>query len=192
MGFWRACSVSLEIERLRLASVAKWALAKQRRRTSRNQNTFERSTLIRVAGPFYLHQSQLSLPSLFLVTYSFCFNFFFVAFPLFWSRKWSKGQLRLQSLMDFLQQERQLVDPAIPRQLDPDVADTFCRFGAEKIAWNTQKRDQGARASFSELFFFCSKMLAFFCPKKEVDTLMIHFGWSRFNSFMLRCKNDRR
>eukprot|EP00434_Breviolum_minutum_P007953 symbB.v1.2.007014.t1/scaffold385.1/size305797/10 len=37
--------------------------------------------------------------------------------------KWSKGQLRLQSLMDFLQQERQLVDPAIPRQLDPDVAE---------------------------------------------------------------------
>ena len=80
MGFWRACSVSLEIERLRLASVAKWALAKQRMRTSRNQNTFERSTLIRVAGPFYLHQSQLSLPSRFLVTYSFCFKHFFCCF----------------------------------------------------------------------------------------------------------------
>lgn len=39
--------------------------------------------------------------------------------------KWSKGQLRLQSLMDFLQQERTtLVDPARnPRQLDPEVAE---------------------------------------------------------------------
>jgi len=38
--------------------------------------------------------------------------------------KWSKGQLRLQSLMDFLQQELQHNDPAIPRRpLDPEVAE---------------------------------------------------------------------
>lgn len=36
--------------------------------------------------------------------------------------KWSKGQLRLQSLMEFLQRERQLY-PAVAQELDPDVAE---------------------------------------------------------------------
>lgn len=165
--------VSLEIECLRLASVAKWALAKQRMRTSRNQNTFERRYLdTRNAGPFYLHQSQQTL---------------FLHLLGLTLRKWSKGQLRLQSLMDFLQQERQRFDPAIPgRQLDPEVADTFRRFGLEMSLKHPEKRPR-ARASFSELFYFCSKMLAVL-PEKRIWYTEIHFGWSTINSFMLRCK----
>ena len=109
--------------------------------------------------------------------------------PLFGSRKWSKGQLRLQSLMDFLQQERTtLVDPARnPRQLDPEVADTLRRFGEEKKAWTTQKGPTKGKGFFFGAFFFCSKMLAVLHRKKK----LIHwytFGWSKINSFMLRCK----
>lgn len=172
--FCGTCSVSLEIECSRLASVAKWALAKQRMRTSRNQNTFERSTLFPRGRPpstytkvsfLFLHL----LGNLFLLLQkktSVASNL------LFGSRKWSKGQLRLQSLMDFLKQELQLqLDPAMPRQLDPDVADTQ-QIWEEISLKHPEKRPRARETSFSELFYFCSKMLAVKCPKKEFDTLI--------------------
>ena len=91
------------------------------------------------------------------------------AFPLkMIPRKWSKGQLRLQSLMDLLQRERQL-DPAVAQELDPDVADAQQEMRLKHL------QRQGFRERFLQHNpFFFSKMLPFFCPppqKKRIDTL---------------------
>ena len=130
-----------------------------------SKHRLKRSTLIRVGSQPHSTYTKVSKLSSFtsLVTY-LCLIF----------RKWSKGQLRLQSLMDFLQQELQLaVDPAIRnRQLDREVADTFPQIlGGDGSLKHPEKRPRAARLLF-RTFFFVVRRCWPFCPKKEFDTLI--------------------